>query len=427
MPENKSAGFRGPAIAIGIIVFATLVYQFWFVPKPPTPSTPAAPKSVDVRVPPIKPTPEAPSGPVPNPDVPAALVWSTYHGGTDLAGFTNVSFPDRPDIAWQYIAEGEIRQPAVADERGIYVATTRGDVIALDFQGHERWKKKLMRGDAPERIDAPVACFNSSVVVGSKSGLLHALSADNGETRWTFDVGGEVLGSINFHAPDDTAKPALLFAIERGQGVLHGINFETGADVWHTDPIARTDGSMAVSNGTVIYGSCDFALHVYGAAEGLRINTIALCGDCQVASGPAFVGDDIYSGSRAGHFYRANAKTGAVVWTNRDSTKEIFTTPAIAKDSVVFGSEDGGVYCLDRATGKQKWRFASNGLPSSPVIASDKVIVGIDGELCSLKLDSGEKIWGHEVSDGIASPSIINGMVVAASEDGTVVAFGEKK
>jgi outer membrane protein assembly factor BamB len=50
----------------------------------------------------------------------------------------------------------------------------------------------------------------------------------------------------------------------------------------------------------------------------------------------------------------------------------------------------------------------------------------VDGELVALTLDSGEAIWRFEVSDGIASPSIINGMVVVGSEDGTIAAFGEK-
>ena len=430
MSKSTNTGLRAPAVAVGIIVVCFVVYEIWFVPKPAPPPTPA----------PAAPAPTAKQESAPAPttgvvapfaDVPVAKTWPSYHGGADLCGYSDVQLPDKPSVLWQYIAEGDIRQPAVGDERGVYVATSNGAVVALDFGGKERWKKTIVRApkdgaSAPERLNAPISCVRSTVLIGSQSGTVYALDAENGETRWTYDVGGEVLGAVNFHAPADASGPVLLYVIERGAGVLQCINLENGAPVWRTDPIARTDGSMAVTNGTVVYGSCDFALHVYGAQEGRRINTIALCGDCQVASGPALVGGEIYSGSRSGLFFRADAETGAIVWTNQDSTKEIFTTPAVAGDLVVFGSEDGGVYCLERGSGKQKWRSDAKGSPSSPIIASDKVLVGVDGKLIVLKLDSGEEVWRYEVSDGIASPSIINGMVVVGSEDGTVIAFGEK-
>lgn len=361
-----------------------------------------------------------------------AKTWPTYHGGADLCGYSDLQLPDKLDVLWQYVAEGDIRQAVVGDVQNIYLASADGLVVSLDFSGKERWKKTIARasaeGAAPaaERINAPLSVFRSTILVGSQSGRVYALNALDGETKWTFDVGGEVLGAVNVYEPSDPGAPALAYAIEREHGVLHAVRLDNGAKVWQTDPIARTDGSMAVANGLVAYGSCDFALHAYGAPQGTRGQVIALCSDCQVASGPALVGDEIYSGSRSGHFYRADAKTGTIVWTNQDCVKEIFTTPALAKDVVVFGSEDGNVYCLDRATGKLRWKFDAGGLPTSPIVAKDKVLFGTDGKLIMLALETGADIWRYEVSDGIASPSIINGTVVVGSEDGTVIVFGVK-
>jgi outer membrane protein assembly factor BamB len=365
-------------------------------------------------------------------EVPVAKTWPTYHGGADLCGYSDLQLPDKLEVLWQYVAEGDIRQAVVGDLESLYFASSDGLAGSLDFTGKERWKKTIARataeGGAPavERINAPVSVFRSTVFVGSQSGTVYALNAQDGETKWTFGVGGEVLGAMNVYEPSDPGAPALVYAIEREHGLLHAVRLDNGAKVWQTDPIARTDGSMAVANGVVAYGSCDFALHAYGAPQGTRRQVIALCSDCQVASGPAIVGDEIYSGSRSGHFYRADAKTGAIVWMNEECVKEIFTTPALAKDVVVFGSEDGNMYCLDRATGKQRWKFEAGGLPTSPIIASNKILFGTDGKLIMLVLDSGKEVWRYEVSDGIASPSIINGMVVVGSEDGTVIAFGAK-
>ena len=438
MSASNKTGLAGPAIAIAVIVVCFLGYQVFFAPSStPQPAAPAAPEASPAAAPPPAveaPKPSSPKSPasVTSAELPVATTWPTYHGGADLCGYSDLQLPDKLDVLWQYVAEGDIRQAAVSDTQHMYLASTDGLVVSLDFTGKERWKKVIARTAAEgaaltaERINAPLSVFRSMVLAGSQSGLVYALNSENGETIWTFDVGGEVLGAVNVYEPSDPGAPALAYAIEREYGVLHAVRLDNGAKVWQTDPIARTDGSMAVANGVVAYGSCDFALHAYGAPQGTRGQVIALCSDCQVASGPALVGDEIYSGSRSGHFYRADAKTGAIVWTNQDCVKEIFTTPALAKDVVVFGSEDGIVYCLDRATGKQRWKFEAGGLPTSPIIAANKVLFGTDGKLIMLALDSGSEIWRYEISDGIASPSIINGMVVVGSEDGTVIAFGAK-
>ena len=68
-------------------------------------------------------------------------------------------------------------------------------------------------------------------------------------------------------------------------------------------------------------------------------------------------------------------------------------------------------------------------LPSAcpvAVIANDKVIVCVDGVLHLLALDNGNSLWNYEVSDRISSPAIVNDMIIVGSEDGTVIAFGNK-
>jgi outer membrane protein assembly factor BamB len=423
MSEKKPFKLPAPAIAIGLIVVCAVAAEYWLIPReiPPV-ATPTKPE--------VESIPEI-APPAPSQDVPAVTTWPVYHGGTDLSGNSGVTLSDKPVKLWQYFADGPVMQAPVGDDRGIYVATTSGNVVALDFLGKERWTKRLTRGASdggaptPDRIDAPAACFRSTVFVGSNSGIVHALNAENGDVRWTYDIGGDILGTVNMYDPEKEGEPVRLLCIERGEGALHCINFDTGKQLWRTDPIKRTDGSAAVANGIVAYGSCASAFHVFGALDGRRMHTVELGGDCQVASGPALVGDVLYCGSRLGHFFCVNVQTGQIVWTNKDSQKELFTTPAIGADLVVFGSDDKNIYAVDRKTGVTKWKHETRGTPTSPIIASDKIITGSEGVLLLLKLDTGKEIWNYEVSDSISSPSIINQMIVVGSEDGTVMAFGE--
>jgi outer membrane protein assembly factor BamB len=64
-------------------------------------------------------------------------------------------------------------------------------------------------------------------------------------------------------------------------------------------------------------------------------------------------------------------------------------------------------------------------MPSSPVIAGDKIVVAADGELYLLRLADGAKLWSLKISDDVTSPSVTQGMVLLGSEDGTVVALGQ--
>lgn len=434
---SKAASLKSlaPLIAIAVIFLVYVVAQYGILParraaqeaakaKQPAEVT-TAPAAAPLT--PAATAPPAPEASAPHP-VSASVGWSTYHGDASLSGYTALAAADRPEQLWQVILDGAIRQPPVADAQGLYVATTTGLVVAFDFSGQERWRQQLTREDTglPKRIEAPIAIFQDALLVGSLCGHVHALDAATGTVRWIYALDGEVLGSPLGFAPADAPEAARVYVIQREDGVLHSIAFADGHPFGKGEAISRSDGSPAQANGLLVFGSCDFALHVHDAASGQRLKNIVLCDDCQVASGPALVGDHAYTGSRAGYFYCADVRTGGIVWTNQDCSKEVFSTPAVAADVVVFGAEDGTVYALDRATGRTVWRHESEGVLTSPIIAQDHVLLGVDGALQALDVKTGSPVWTYPVSDGIASPAIIEGMIVIGSEDGTVLALGRK-
>lgn len=354
--------------------------------------------------------------------------WPFYHGDAGLTG--TASFDLSPPLTrlWSIQAKGPVYAAPVASTGAIFFNTSDGWVTAIDAQGAELWARQLTRtpspgaAPVPASFDAPLACFDATLFLGSTQGTLYALHAATGDTRWTFDVGGPVLGTANRAAPADAGSRVIV--IDQADGALQCLDAATGEPVWRTEEIDRCDGSPSVADDAIVFGSCAAALHVFSAAHGNLLRNIALGGDSQVAGGVALADGSAFSGSHRGAVFRVNVTTGEIAWTNQDADGEVFTTPAVQGGRVAFGSLDGALYGLDIETGKTVWRFETTGEPSSPVIAKDKLLFSSEGTLYMLRLDTGEELWSYEVSDYTSSPALVWGMVLVGSDDGTVTAFG---
>ena len=376
---------------------------------------------------------DAPVPFLPNVEVEYAdAAWSTYHGGPALTGAVKAVLPEAPVVLWRFQADAPVYHTPVSCGERVYFSTTRGGVFALDLEGNEIWSKHLVRemkrDGTPrmERFDAPAACFNGTLLIGAISGTLYAFDAATGDEKWRYDVGGPILGTVNLHRSSKEGGADRVYVIGQDDGTLHSIDLESGTRVWKAEAIDRCDGSPSIGGDAIIFGSCAAALHVFSAQDGRLTKNIEIDDDSQIAGGVALAGDSVFSGSHSGYLIHANSKTGKIVWINEDSEDEVLTTPAVSGDWVVFTSYDGLVYGLERTTGLKKWSFDTEGWPTSPVIAADKVVLSADGVLYLLRLDTGEKIWSYEVSDEATSLAIIRGMIVVGSEDGTITAFGAR-
>ncbi|MCU0856845.1 MAG: PQQ-binding-like beta-propeller repeat protein [Pontiellaceae bacterium] len=365
--------------------------------------------------------------------------WNTYHGGADLRGVSGMSLPDQTELIWRYNAGGAVYATPVSDGERIFFTAKKGQVIALDLTGSERWKKGFTRtndagAEMPVQFDAPLFCADGLVFAGTSRGTLIALDAETGEEKWRYETGGIITGSPNVIAGEKTfdredaktqrEEMSAVVVLDQSEGALHTVDSKTGLRLWKTDGVGRADGSPGIGGGRVVFGSCLSALHVYSTADGTRLRDIEIGGDAQVAGGTAIAGDLAFAGARDGQLVCANAATGEMVWNSRESMDQTFSTPAVTQNQVIYSSDNGFVYAVDREQGKTLWIFETGGLPTSPVVAQNQVAVSADGVLYLLSLKDGQKLWSKQISDEISSPALIGGMIVVGADDGTVSAFG---
>ncbi|MCB9811533.1 PQQ-binding-like beta-propeller repeat protein [Candidatus Nomurabacteria bacterium] len=155
-------------------------------------------------------------------------------------------------------------------------------------------------------------------------------------------------------------------------------------------------------------------------------------------SQPVIDDSKIYFGSDNRTFWAINQADGSVAWKYQVGSvqrkKAIFSNPALYKNTVIFGSYDGNVYCLDKHTGAVKWIcFEADWVGSSPAVSQELglVFIGLEfglinkrGGIIALDVASGEPKWIDRTHMAMThcSPHYIaeHKQVVIGSNDGVV-------
>jgi outer membrane protein assembly factor BamB len=123
-----------------------------------------------------------------------------------------------------------------------------------------------------------------------------------------------------------------------------------------------------------------------------------------------------------------DAQTGKERW--RYKTAPVESSPLLHGNRVYVGAWDHGVHALNAKTGKRIWRFqANNEVNTSAAWWRGRIIIGDDsGTLYALSAKTGRLLWssGAGTEFWYATPTIAYGRVYIGNTDGTMYAFGAR-
>jgi outer membrane protein assembly factor BamB len=159
----------------------------------------------------------------------------------------------------------------------------------------------------------------------------------------------------------------------------------------------------------------------------------------QAAAGPApspmFRGDPAHAGVSAAVLFGGQ---GGVVWRH-PTEGAIRSTPAVTARRIYVGSGDGGLYAVDRATGRTVWRFAAGDpVTASPAVAGGLVVAATHGgRLFAVDEETGRLRWSRRTGAALpfntypagawdvwaSSPTVTGATVVIGGADGMIYAL----
>ncbi|QGV80068.1 PQQ-binding-like beta-propeller repeat protein [Streptomyces ficellus] len=321
------------------------------------------------------------------------------------------------DVAWTMAVAG-----------GRIHASDGPHLYALDaLDGGERWRVRTDAWAYSVKVD------RGTVVTGTRGGGVQGWEASNGEKLW------EITGAqTDFETPD--AGPALIddTVYVWQDARLRALDARTGTERWSYPigdaascggvPVRVTpaeDGYVYVAAGTRVLSVDIRSGHVRWHFEAPAV----FLSPPAFAPGPAVTGGGVYLADYLGTVYAIDAATGKDRWRIATESRQS-SEPVLVADGNVHVGSGSAVYTLDAVTGTPKWRFPAGGpVIGAPVVADGRLHFGsADHVLYTLDASGGQLRWklttGGEITGSLVARS---GVVYACSKDRCVYALDAVK
>lgn len=304
-------------------------------------------------------------------------------------------------------ASGWALNVSVAGGR-VYAAGANGRVSAFDAASGKRlWETNLDR-----TLTAGPTAGAGVVVVGTRNGQALGLAADSGEVLWRSGVTSEVLAAPQ--VSDD------LVVVRSADGRVFGLDPQTGQRKWlfeHTMPALTLRGSSAplmvpgkvvivgLDNGRMVALSPQDGKQIWEALVAAPKGLTELERMVDVDAAPVLYRTDVYAASYQGRLVGIDGLTGRPRWDREFST---YSGLAVDASRVYASSADNRVWAVDRVSGAAVWRNDElRGLRlTGPALFKDYVVVGDnEGYLNWLAARDGKLVRRQRIGGGfVAAP-----------------------
>jgi outer membrane protein assembly factor BamB len=210
-------------------------------------------------------------------------------------------------------------------------------------------------------------------------------------------------------------------------GHLYALEAATGALAWKVQTEGPVHATASVVDGVAYIAGCDENFRGIRVSDGKQV--LEVLSGAYTGASPAIAGGRAFYGTFDNEVLAVELASKKIVWRYQHPERKFpfYASAAVAKDRVVVGGRDKLVHCLDAATGKALWTFATKArIDASAAIAGGRVYAGSgDGTLYVIDLADGSRKGAFEAGAPIsASPAIAGGRLVVGTQDGRIYCLG---
>jgi len=343
---------------------------------------------------------ETPGSPTPaeTPASAAEMTWPTYQYDAVNSGATDATVSVEGNEKWRFDLLSSLEGSPVVGGGTVYAGTESGVLYALSpDDGSIEWE--YQESDSIDRGRKFPTVAGDTVYVSSRSVV--ALNADDGSEQWRGDVGSRA-------AP--TVVDGAVY-ISNAQGVA-GLDADDGTTRWEFETEGYGSGSPAVDDETVYVGDSDGIVYALDASDGSEQWRFRTGSD--IDAPPAVVDGGVYVTAMNGSVYALSATDGRKRWQN-EVGYEIRSSPAVV-DGSVYVTAAAAIYSLTADSGDVEWKSRGGSDDSSPVVADGTLFTGSIHGLCALDVTDGSEYWCFSPDRDVSSvPAVGEDTVYFAS------------
>ena len=220
--------------------------------------------------------------------------------------------------------------------------------VNAEYPNVERVWHKALKGGV---YSTPVT-DGKSLYIGDDVGVMYALDAKTGKTRWTFDTGMRIVGS------PAVSEGVVVFG--SANYTIYGLHAKTGKQLWHITTNQAVMGAATIHEGIAYIGGGDgrmFAIDIHTGKVSWSFDQLTN----YVLTRPLVYNNKLYFGCWDTHFYALNLTDGSLAWKWNNGKGNPKLSPAsvwpvAANGKIFITAPDRYFTCLDAETGEQVWR-----------------------------------------------------------------------
>jgi outer membrane protein assembly factor BamB len=290
-------------------------------------------------------------------------------------------------------SDGPVLVEATGD---VLVAASHDAAVGLSLDGTERWRFGV---ELPDRDHYPDVLARGETVYVGDGETVRLLDAADGSVRWEFR--DEKYTSVRT-ATDELAL------LDDDDGLV-ALSPTDGSERWRFAPERGHVWADRVADGDAIYfGTTEGQFYAVDAADGAVRWRTDFPGEADAGYDtdyphlvPASATDDrvLVWESEAGRLYGLDRDSGRRRWTV-ETDSEVYGFPGTVRDGVAYLNDAPHLRAISTADGRESWRYDfGRELGWKPTVLDDGIYVGGSGEAAAVERDGTER-WRFATGDG---------------------------